>query len=147
MSATRTVVDGVTLGILNHYFRAAAEAAGYTLERTAYTTFIKESNDFTTGLITPSGEHFAYPVAIGAQSYVGIDFSPVIRQLEPWNEGDIAVANCPYLTKGMSTHLPDYHLMKPVFAGGPPPAIGCQPPIPDSGKVAIPVTVESGVRR
>jgi len=111
-------IDGVTLGILSHYFRAAAEAAGYTLERTAYTTFIKESNDFTTGLVTPRGEHFAYPAAIGAQSYVGIDFSPAIKSLEPWEEDDIGVANCPYLTKGMSTHLPDYHLMKPVFAEG-----------------------------
>ena len=33
-------LDGVLLGILGNYFRAAAEAAGYTLERTAYTTFI-----------------------------------------------------------------------------------------------------------
>ncbi|MHC4355156.1 MAG: hydantoinase B/oxoprolinase family protein, partial [Planctomycetota bacterium] len=103
-------VDRVTLGILNHYFRAAAEAAGFALKRTAHTTFIKESNDFTTGLITPSGEHFAYPVAIGAQSYVGIDYSTAIGSLEPWRDGDIGISNCPYLTKGMSTHLPDYHL-------------------------------------
>ncbi|MCG8546910.1 MAG: hydantoinase B/oxoprolinase family protein [Alphaproteobacteria bacterium] len=111
-------VDKVTLGILDHYFRAAVEAAGFALKRTAHTTFIKESNDFTTGLVTPGGEHFAYPVAIGAQSYVGIDFSHFIESLAPWNEGDIGVANCPYLTKGVSTHLPDYHLIKPIFARG-----------------------------
>jgi N-methylhydantoinase B len=111
-------VDKVMLGILNHYFRAAAEAMGYVLKRTAYTTFVKESNDFTTGILTPRGEHFAYPVAIGAQSYVGIDFSHFLSQLEPWQEGDIAVANCPYLTEGVATHLPDYHMIKPIFVEG-----------------------------
>src|SRR6185312_11731325 len=111
-------IDGVLLGIFNNYFRAAAEAAGYTLERTAYTTFIKESQDFTTGLVTPAGQHFAYPVAIGAQSYIGIDFSAFINALAPWHEGDIGIANCPFATKGVSTHLPDYHLIKPIFAEG-----------------------------
>jgi N-methylhydantoinase B len=111
-------VDGVLLGIFNNYFRAATEAAGYTLERTAYTTFIKESQDFTTGLITPSGQHFAFPVAIGAQSYIGIDYSTFIASLAPWHEGDIGIANCPFATKGVSTHLPDYHLLKPIFAEG-----------------------------
>lgn len=111
-------IDGVLLGILNNYFRAAAEASGYTLERTAYTTFIKESQDFTTGLITPGGEHFAFPVSIGAQSYIGIDYSTFIKALAPWHEGDIGIANCPFATKGVSTHLPDYHLLKPIFAKG-----------------------------
>jgi N-methylhydantoinase B len=111
-------VDGVLLGILHNYFRAATEAAGYTLERTAYTTFIKESQDFTTGLVTPTGEHFAFPVAIGAQSYVGIDFSTFIEALAPWEEGDIGIANCPFATRGVSTHLPDYHLLKPIFWEG-----------------------------
>ena len=111
-------VDPVMLGVMNAYFRAAAEAAGYVLKRSAHTTYIKESNDFTTALITPAGVQFAYPVALAAQSYVGIDFGPTIRQLDPWAPGDIAIANCPYATKGMSTHLPDYHLLKPIFAEG-----------------------------
>lgn len=111
-------VDGVLLGIFSNYFRSAAEAAGYTLERTAYTTFIKESQDFTTGLITPTGQHFAFPVSIGAQSYIGIDFTTFIDALAPWHEGDIGIANCPFATKGVSTHLPDYHLLKPIFAEG-----------------------------
>ena len=111
-------VDGVLLSIFDNYFRAAAEAAGYTLERTAYTTFIKESQDFTTGLITPGGQHFAFPVSIGAQSYIGIDYSSFIEALAPWREGDIGVANCPFATRGVSTHLPDYHLLKPIFAEG-----------------------------
>jgi len=111
-------IDPIMLGVMNAYFRAAADAAGFVLKRSAHTTYIKESNDFTTSLITPGGIQFAYPVALAAQSYVGIDFSPTLRQLEPWSPDDIAVANCPFATKGMSTHLPDYHLLKPIFAEG-----------------------------
>ena len=111
-------IDNVMLGVLNAYFRAAAEAAGFTLKRSAHTTYVKESNDFTTALITPNGEQFAYPVALAAQSYVGINYSAFIASVAPWQDGDIAVSNCPYLTKGVSTHLPDYHMLKPIFADG-----------------------------
>jgi N-methylhydantoinase B len=110
-------IDNVMLGVLNAYFRAAAEAAGFTLKRSAHTTYVKESNDFTTALITPDGEQFAYPVALAAQSYVGINYSTFIASCAPWRDGDIAVSNCPYLTKGVATHLPDYHMLKPIFSG------------------------------
>jgi len=111
-------VDKMTLGILSHYFRAAAEAMGFVLQRTAHTTFIKESNDFVTALLTPAGEQFAYSVAIGTQGFVGLEYSHFINQLAPWEEGDVAIANCPYLTHGVASHLPDYQMLKPIFVDG-----------------------------
>ena len=111
-------IDRTTLGILAHYFRAAAEAMGHVLQRTAHTTFIKESNDFVTALLTPAGEQFAYSVAIGTQGFVGLDYAHLLEQLAPWEEGDIAVANCPYLTQGVASHLPDYQMIRPVFVEG-----------------------------
>lgn len=111
-------VDKMTLGILSHYFRAAAEAMGFVLQRTAHTTFIKESNDFVTALLTPEGEQFAYSVAIGTQGFVGLEYSHFINQLAPWEEGDVAIANCPYLTHGVASHLPDYQMLKPIFIDG-----------------------------
>lgn len=111
-------VDKVTLGILSHYFRAAAEAMGFVLQRTAHTTFIKESNDFGTALITPQGEQFAYSVAIGTQGFVGLEYGHLIEALAPWEEGDVGIANCPYLTHGVASHLPDYQMIKPVFIDG-----------------------------
>lgn len=111
-------VDKMTLGILSHYFRATAEAMGFVLQRTAHTTFIKESNDFVTALLTPEGEQFAYSVAIGTQGFVGLEYSHFINQLAPWEEGDIAIANCPYLTHGVASHLPDYQMLKPIFVEG-----------------------------
>ena len=112
------VIDKMTLGILSHYFRAAAEAMGFVLQRTAHTTFIKESNDFATALITPEGEQFAHAVAIGTQGFVGLEYSHFINQLAPWEEGDVAIANCPYLTHGVASHLPDYQMIKPIFVDG-----------------------------
>lgn len=110
-------IDKVMVGILSHYFRAAADAMGFVLQRTAHTTFIKESTDFATGLLTPRGEHFAYCVSVGERGDVGIDFSHLLETCGPWHPGDVLITNCPYLTKGVSTHLPDYHLIKPIFVG------------------------------
>ena len=55
-------IDKVTLEILKNHTRAAAESMAFTLYRTAHSTFVKETEDFTTGLTTPEGETFATPL-------------------------------------------------------------------------------------
>lgn len=109
-------IDNVMLGVLNAYFRAAADASGFVLKRSAHTTYVKESNDFTTAILTPDGEQFAYPVSLAAQTYIGINYKALFDSLAPWSEGDIGITNCPYYSKGVSTHLADYHVFKPIFA-------------------------------
>lgn len=111
-------VDQLMLGVLSHYFRAASEAMGYVLQRTAYTTYVKESNDFATGLLTPQGEHFAYSVAVGTTSFVGLSFTRMIEDLGPWEEGDVAITNCPFESFGVASHLPDYNMIRPIFVDG-----------------------------
>ena len=54
-------IDKITLEILKNHTRAAAESMAFTLYRTAHSTFVKETEDFTTGLTTPTGETFATP--------------------------------------------------------------------------------------
>ena len=49
-------IDKVTLEILKNHTRATAESMAFTLYRTAHSTFVKETEDFTTGLTTPEGE-------------------------------------------------------------------------------------------
>lgn len=107
--------DKVTLEILKSYFVAIAEGMGYTLERTSHTTFIKESADFGTAIATPRGEFFAYPRAIGVTSFVGIDLAPTLAAFAGCLPGDVFITNDPYTTQGLATHLPDIHLIKPVF--------------------------------
>ncbi len=110
-------IDKVTLEILKNHARAAAESMAFTLYRTAHSTFVKETEDFTTGLTTPAGETFATPLELGATWFVGLNYGPVIRAIEHYEDGDICITNDPY-SGFVCTHSPDIHIWKPIFHNG-----------------------------
>ena len=107
-------VDKVTLEILKNHTRAAAESMAYTLYRTAHSTFVKETEDFTTGLTTPEGETFATPTELGATWFVGLNYGRAIKMIDDYQPGDICMTNDPY-SGFVCTHPPDTHIWKPVF--------------------------------
>ncbi len=107
-------VDPVTLEILKNHTRAAAESMAYTLYRTAHSTFVKETEDFTTGLTTPGGETFATPTELGATWFVGLNYGRAIAMIDDYRPGDIAMTNDPY-SGFVCTHSPDMHIWKPIF--------------------------------
>ncbi len=111
-------LDAVTLELLRNYSQGAAEEMAYVVERTAYTTFVKETADFTTGLLTPAGRFFAYPLNVGVSSFVGLDYATTLEAAGPLEEGDIILTNDPYSTGAAVTHLPDLHVLKPIFWDG-----------------------------
>lgn len=112
------MIDKVTLGILANHVRAAAENMAYTLYRTAHSTFVKETEDFTTMLMEPSGLTIAVPMDLGATWYPGINYGRAIAMVEGGYEpGDIAFTNDPY-SGYLATHAPDIHAWKPVFFEG-----------------------------
>jgi N-methylhydantoinase B len=110
-------IDRVTLEVLKNHCRATAESMAYTLYRTAHSTFVKETEDFTTGLTTPEGETFATPVELGATWFVGLNYKTVIEMIDHYDEGDICMTNDPY-SGHVCTHSPDMHAWKPVFHEG-----------------------------
>jgi N-methylhydantoinase B len=110
-------IDKVTLEVLKNHCRAAAESMAFTLYRTAHSTFVKETEDFTTGLTTPDGETFATPVELGATWFVGLNYKTVIEMIDHYDEGDICMTNDPY-SGHVCTHSPDMHAWKPVFHEG-----------------------------
>lgn len=110
-------IDPVTLQILGNHAQAAAESMAFTLFRTAHSTFVKETEDFTTGLCTPDGQTFASPRELGATWFVGLDYGPVIRAIDDYRDGDVCMTNNPY-SGFVCTHSPDIHLWKPVFWEG-----------------------------
>ncbi|TQF78557.1 hydantoinase B/oxoprolinase family protein [Elioraea sp. Yellowstone] len=110
-------IDPVTLQILANHAQAAAESMAFTLFRTAHSTFVKETEDFTTGLTTPDGQTFASPRELGATWFVGLDYGPVIRAIDDYREGDVCMTNDPY-SGFVCTHPPDLHLWKPIFWEG-----------------------------
>lgn len=109
-------IDKVTLEILKNHTRAAAESMAFTLYRTAHSTFVKETEDFTTGLTTPEGETFATPTELGATWFVNLNYGGAIKLIDDYRPGDICMTNDPY-SGFVCTHSPDMHIWKPIFHG------------------------------
>lgn len=113
--------DPSTLEIVRNHFSAICCGMGYVIERTSYSSYVTESADFAAGLINADGEFFAYPKTVGVTIFMGLSLKRAIAEvggLGAFEPGDIVVTNDPYKTDGLSTHLPDIHIFKPVFAEG-----------------------------
>ena len=65
----------------------------YTLMRTAHSTFVKETEDFSCGLLTREGVTFASPKGLGATWYIGLDYGPVVRMIDSYEDGDICITD------------------------------------------------------
>ena len=104
--------------ILRNKFDAVAIDMARVIERTSFTTFVKETADFTCGLIAPSGEFFAYPWSIGATSLLGLNLTVTLGHLAEPQPGDVFITNDPFLGGPICTHLPDINVLRPIFADG-----------------------------
>lgn len=114
-------MDAATLEIVRNYFSAIGTAMSRVIERTSYSTYISESADFATALSTPDGDFFAYPASAGVTNFLGLTLTKAIESAggnESMKDGDIIITNDPYTTDGLSTHLPDVHIFKPIFYKG-----------------------------
>lgn len=110
--------DPIELEVFSNVVSAIAEEACSTLGRTAYTTFLKESNDFAVALVNRNGEFLAYPRKQGVTTFIGLPIAEVILSTKDWEEGDILLTNDPYSSAGMVTHSPDFNLISPIFFEG-----------------------------
>ncbi|GJD53020.1 hypothetical protein OPKNFCMD_5790 [Methylobacterium crusticola] len=109
-------LDSTNLQVLANYCAAAAESMGWTLMRTAHSTFVKETEDFSCQVLTPEGLTVASPKTFGATWYTGLDYGEVIPLFD-YREGDICLTSDPYAGY-VATHTPDVHIWKPVFRDG-----------------------------
>jgi N-methylhydantoinase B len=111
------MIDKVTLQIMGNHLRAAAENMAYTLYRTAHSTFVKETEDFTTQITDAAGMCVAVPMDLGATWYPGINYGRAMAMVPNYEPGDIAFTNDPY-SGFLATHVPDLHMWKPIFHEG-----------------------------
>jgi N-methylhydantoinase B len=111
-------IDRVTLEVLRNHYQAVVEDMARIMERTAYTTFVKETADFSTGLVSSGGEYVAYPWNLGASSYLGLNMAHTLAYFDHYDEGDIVICNDAYLSGPLCTHLPDIHILRPIFHEG-----------------------------
>ncbi len=109
-------MDPVLLEIMSNKVTAIADEMRMTMQRTARSVFVNEGSDFAVGMIDVSGEVFAWPPGSKTTSInVPVAYTIGEVELEP---GDVIVANDPYLTQAMATHLPDLHLIRPYYHEG-----------------------------
>lgn len=111
-------LDKVLLEVLNNRFTGIVEEMGYVIHRAAFTTFVKETWDFDSALITTDGEVFSYPRNIGVTNMLSMSMSAAIGCFEDYEPGDVVLTNDPIHAAGMSTHLPDYMMFRPIFHEG-----------------------------
>lgn len=110
-------INKVTLQILANHVRAAAENMAYTLYRTAHSTFVKETEDFTTQITDAAGVCVGVPMDLGATWYPGITYGRAMAMIPSYEPGDIGFTNDPY-SGFVATHVPDLHMWKPIFHDG-----------------------------
>ncbi len=87
--------------------------------RTAFSTIIRESNDYTIVLMDRQGRTMAesragipgFAALMSSLSAVVLDKFPA-RQ---WQDGDCVITNDPWIATG---HLPDIAMITPIFHGG-----------------------------
>jgi N-methylhydantoinase B len=109
-------LDPISLEILWSRLISIADEAAAALLRTSFSTIVRESNDFATGLMDANGDSLAENTA-GIPSFVGILPRTLKHFLarfprETWRPGDCVITNDPWMATG---HLPDFTLAAPIF--------------------------------
>ena len=109
--------DRVLLEILANRFMGIARELGHIIMTAGHTVFVKETADFGAYLVSPAGEVFMTPDDMGIFITIGTPMDGAIDAIADYRPGDICITNDPEGSEGLVTHLPDYFLWKPVFAG------------------------------
>jgi N-methylhydantoinase B len=115
----RAEINPITLEIWWSRLVAIVDESATTLLRTAFSTIIREANDYTVVLLNAQGETIAECRA-GIPAFaalMGVMTRHVLKKfpLETWREGDCVITNHPWLATG---HLPDIAMVSPIFHGG-----------------------------
>ena len=112
-----TILDPVSLEILWSRLIAVSEEQAAIVLRTAFSSIVRESYDFTCVLLTPEGDLLAQPF----QSLPGFTrcASTVMKHFlgrwRTWHPDDVAITNDPWLAAG---HLHNVAIAVPVFHRG-----------------------------
>ncbi|WP_019990185.1 hydantoinase B/oxoprolinase family protein [Rudanella lutea] len=111
-TATETDVEAIQLELFTRRFMSIAEEMGTQLQRTAFSTNVKERLDFSCALLDPRAQLVAnaphIPVHLGS---LGVCARLCLEQL-PLEPGDVIITNHPRFG---GSHLPDVTLIQGVF--------------------------------
>ena len=112
------IPDPVRLEVIRNALLAGAEEMNVSIWRTARSTVVRETLDYSTALFSPDGEAVAQstriPVHLNSMSTCLEDIVAHHIPLEDWQPGDVIATNDPYCG---GQHLPDFVLFQPVYIG------------------------------
>lgn len=126
MSSANGKLDPISLEIIANGLRSIADECFIALMRSSFSTNIKERNDHSVVIVDVNGRlvvQAAKTLPIHIASMGGLMTSLLDKFGGDINEGDIFVANDPYVAGG--THLPDINYAMPVFIDGEMVAFVC----------------------
>ncbi len=118
-SANDTTFDPVTLEIFWSRLISIADEAAAGLLRTAFSTIVRESNDYATVLMDRHGNSVSentggiasFSCILPRTTKIFLERFPA----ETWRPGDCVITNDPWLATG---HLPDFTFVSPIFHRG-----------------------------
>lgn len=112
-------IDPLTLEIIRNGFETVADEMALILMRTAHSTIVRDSMDYSTAVCDPHGRIVGQ--GLTTPMHLGSFYDTMRHLIEQFagkiHEGDLFIANDPYLASGQ--HLPDIYIIKPIhFEGG-----------------------------
>ncbi|MEM9358727.1 MAG: hydantoinase B/oxoprolinase family protein [Pseudomonadota bacterium] len=112
-------LDPITLEIVWNGLRSINDETWITIQKSAFSTNIKERHDHSTAIADAAGRLVAqaeWSLPIHLASMLGLLDILIEKYGDDIHEGDIFIANDPHVAGG--THLPDLALVSPVFVDG-----------------------------
>lgn len=111
-------VDPVTMEVVRNALSSIADEMALVIMRTAYSSIVRDSMDYSTGLCDREGRAIAHGLTMAL--HLG-SFPDAMRCLTAehggrMQPGDVFVFNDPYVAGGM--HLPDVYIVQPIFHEG-----------------------------
>jgi N-methylhydantoinase B len=117
--SSKTAIDGVSLEILWNRLIGVAEEAAFVVQRTSFSTVVREANDYACGLVSVNGlgiceNTWAIPGFASMMARTTREFLKRYPASE-WSEGDVVITNDPWIGTG---HLNDFTIAMPIFRRG-----------------------------
>ncbi|MFY0611135.1 MAG: hydantoinase B/oxoprolinase family protein [Hyphomicrobiaceae bacterium] len=114
-----TQIDPVKQEVIRNALIAGAEEMNVSIWRTARSTVVRETLDYSTALFNGAGQAVAQstriPIHLNSMSVCLEDIISGPIPIDQWHDGDVILTNDPYAG---GQHLSDFVAFKPIFADG-----------------------------
>jgi len=118
-SSAMVTVDAITLEVIRAGLMAVVHEMSITMDRTSYSTIIREVHDYSCVLFDSHGRLIAQaegiPIFNGSMNFV-IEAVAARYPLAEMQTGDLYISNDPYT--GGGTHKNDINIVMPIFWAG-----------------------------